>query len=118
MNKDQRIPVRREDDNELLGFIVQDSLGWEAQTIFSYPIMRTDSETVARTAVREQGLAFLMGAWEYLDVDDQKWHTCILKEVYEHRVVVIRTNAMGYQDPDDYKTVVIKNPSETNLIKS
>jgi len=118
VNNNQKIPVNREDDGELLGFIAQDTLGWEAQTIFSYPIARSDDKEAAKTTVRAQGLSFLMGVWEYFDEDDRKWHACILKEAYEHRVVVIRTTVMGYQDPDDFKTVIIKNPSETNLIKS
>jgi hypothetical protein len=114
----KKIPIRREDDGELLGFISQDNAGWDALTIFSYSIARVDSKEAAERIVREQGLSYLMGVWEYLDNEDHKWHACILKEAYDNRVVVIRTNAMGYQDPDDYKMVTIKNPSEVNLTKS
>jgi hypothetical protein len=113
-----REPITREDDNELLGFVEKDSAGWRALTIFGYTFARaSDRETVVQK-VREQGLATLMGTWQYFDKDDQAWYPCVLKEVYENRVVVIRTNAMGYQDPDDYKLVTIVKPTETNLIKS
>lgn len=114
----QKRAIYRKDDDELLGFISQGTAGWDAQTIFGYSIARVDTEDEAERIVRENGLACLTGVWQYMDEDDRAWHPCILKEVYEHKVVVLRTNEMGYQDPDDYKIVTIKNPSETNLIKS
>jgi hypothetical protein len=118
MSSSQKIPIHHEDTGELLGFVFRDSVGWDAQTIFGYSITHTDDQASAEKLVREKGLSFLMGIWQYLDQDDNQWHTCILKEVYEHKVTVIRTTAMGYQDPDDYKTVVINAPTETNLIKT
>jgi hypothetical protein len=114
----RKIPIHREDDGELLGFVVQDGAGWDAQTIFGYTMARAEDRGTVEEVVRQQGLMFLTGVWQYFDEDDKNWHPCILKEVNEHRVTVIRANSMGYQDPDDYKTVTIKDPSETNLIKS
>lgn len=118
MNNNQKIPINREDDGELLGFIVQDSHGWEAQTIFGYPIAHTDDKDSADQVVRSQGLLSLTGLWQYFDEDDKAWYPCIIKEAFEKKVIVIRATAMGYQDPDNYKIVTIKDPSETNLIKS
>jgi len=118
MNEKQKYAVTREDDNELLGFVAEDSAGWQARTIFNYPIRRTDSKQEAERVVRENGLSFLTGLWQYFDEDDQTWYPCILKEAYEHQVTVIRTTPFGYQDPDDYKVVKIKDPSEINLVKS
>jgi hypothetical protein len=112
-----KIPINREYDGELVGIISQDTTGWQAQTVFGYPISRAHTQQEAEQIVREQGLSFLTGLWHYFDRDDQAWHPCILKEAYEHQVTVIRTSAMGYQDPD-YKLVSIKNPTETNLVKS
>lgn len=111
-------PIIREDDGELLGYISRDTAGWVAQTIFGYAFDRAVDRTSAERIVREQGLATLMGVWQYYDKDDDAWHPCKLKEVYENRVVVIKTNAMGYEDPDDYKQVTILDPSETTLVKS
>lgn len=118
MSSLQKIPIHREDDGELLGMIVQDSAGWQAQTIFGYTLARTDKQNEAEMVVREQGLSSLMGTWQYFDVDDGQWYPCILKEANEHKVTVIRTNYMGYQDPDDYKLVTINDPDETKLVKS
>lgn len=114
----EKQPVTREDDNELLGFVARGTNGWIAQTIFGYPIRWADNEKDAAAIVRENGLGFLMGVWQYYDTDDQAWFPCVIKEAYEQQVVVIRTTPMGYQDPDDYKLVEIKKPDETNLVKS
>lgn len=110
-------PIHREDDNELLGFVSGGSNGWEAQTIFKYGIERTTKQSLAEKIVREQGLGYLTGVWQYFDTDDQDWHFCVLKEAYEQQVTVIRTTPLGYQDPDDYKIVTIDDPSDTNLVK-
>ena len=118
MTNAQKTPIHREDDGELLGFTAYDGVSWQAQTIFGYAIARTENERAAQTILHERGLSFLMGIWQYFDKDDQDWHACVIKEAYEHQVIVIRTNALGYQDPDDYKRVVIEEPTETNLVKS
>jgi len=114
----QKIPIHREDDGEFLGFIAQDAAGWDAQTIFGYSILRTTNKATAEDTVRAKGLGFLTGLWQYFDKDDQDWHSCVLKESHEHQVTVIRTNYMGYRDPDDFKIVTIDNPDETKLIKT
>ena len=113
-----KTPVIREDDGELLGFIEQSSAGWTAQTIFGYVFARSEDKEAIEETVRSQGLSILQGLWHYFDKKDRAWHPCVLKEVFENRVIVIRTNEMGYQDPDTYKRVIITNPSETNLVKA
>ena len=114
----EKIPYQRKDDKELLGYITQDSTGWQATTIFGYLIARTESLAAAQKVLREQGLSFLLGVWNYYDQDDRDWHACVLKEAQEHQVTVIRTNALGYQDPDDFKFYIVKDPSEEKLVKT
>lgn len=118
MNREQKIPINRADDGELLGFVVKDRTGWQAQTIFGYAFARTHDQSSMEQVVREQGLSILTGVWQYLDEDDKQWHPCVLKEVNPSQVTVIRTNVMGYQDPESYKFVIIKDPDETKLIKT
>lgn len=113
-----KIPIVRKDDGELLGFIAKDSTSWTAQTMFGYIFSRSEERSDAEDAVRSQGLSILQGLWQYFDKDEKAWFPCILKEAYEGKVKVIRTNAMGYQDPDDYKVVTIVKPTEVDLIKS
>ena len=113
-----RTPFHGPEDKELLGFVLRDVTGWQAQTSFGYTIARVTSEHEAQEALLEQGLSILKGVWNYFDGDDQQWFPCILKEADEHHVTVIRTNAMGYQDPDDFKFYTIKDPSESTLVKA
>lgn len=118
MTQNDKIPIMREDDGELLGFVARDGASWDAQTVFGYSIERTTDNQSAERIVRQSGLGFLTGLWQYFDRDDQDWHPCILKEAGEHQVTVIRTTPLGYQDPDDYKIVTISNPDETTLVKA
>ncbi|HEX6416665.1 MAG TPA: hypothetical protein VFZ62_04010 [Candidatus Saccharimonadales bacterium] len=118
MSGNKKHAVIREEDKELLGFVAEEGSSWQAQTMFGYPIDRMTSREEAERIVRERGLSYLTGLWQYFDTDDQAWYPCILKEAHEQQVTVIRTSPMGYQDPDDYKVVRIKDPSETNLVKS
>lgn len=118
MTHPDRTPFYHAESKELLGFLLKDITGWQAQTIFGYTIARTTSEANAKKVLHEQGLSTLTGVWSYFDSDDNQWHPCTLMEMSEHRVTVIRTNAMGYQEPDSYKKVTIKDPTENTLVKT
>jgi hypothetical protein len=113
-----KIPINREDDGELLGLIEKASAGWSAQTIFGYVFARADNKVSVEEAVRSQGLNVLQGLWQYYDKKDRQWHPCVLKEAFENKVIVIRTNEMGFEDQDTYKRVTILNPTETTLVKA
>lgn len=113
-----KYPINDPDDHELLGFVAQDTAGWQAQTVFGYPLARTDDRAKAESTVREQGLSSLKGVWQYLDPDDHSWYPCVIKDANELQATVIRTNALGFIDIDDGKLVIIKNPSELNLQKT
>ena len=118
MTTTPKTPFYRESDHEFVGYIVQEDAGWQAQTVFGYTIERTTDRAAAEEVLRSQGLSFLLGVWQYFDKDDQAWHPCVLKEVQDNRVIVLRTSSMGYQDPDESKIVVIEHPTENELIKS
>ncbi len=114
----EKIPHHHEDSGELLGFVVRDTTGWQAQTVFGYTIARAESGADATNILDNQGVEFLAGVWQYLDKDDREWHSCVILKAYENQITVNRTNAMGYLEPDDFKQVVIEDPSEINLVKS
>lgn len=118
MTKARRVPLHRESDKELVGYLVQDATGWQAQTVFGYTIERTEDRATAELILREHGMSVLTGVWQYFDRDEQSWHACVLKEVQEHQVTIMRTNAMGYQDPNDYKKVTLQRPTDSDLIKA
>lgn len=111
-------PIYHEDDKELLGVLVDSNGSWQAQTVFGYAIARFSTRDEAETFIHEQGRGFLKGTWQYYDKDDHDWFACIIKEATEHSVTVIRTNSQGYQEPDLYKRVILKNPDENSLVKS
>jgi hypothetical protein len=115
MQTRSNIPILRSDDGELLGYVTQETSGWSARTIFGYVLARTDSQSSAESVIRSEALLVLKGPWRYFDADDRDWFPCILKEVHEGRVIVVRTNELGYEDPEHYKRVILKNPTETVL---
>ena len=113
-----KTPYYSNDDDKLLGFIAGDADDWQALTIFDYLIARASTRSEAQELLQDKGPNYLKGIWQYYDKDDQDWFYCVIKKAYEQMVIVDRTNALGYQDPDDYKQVVIEDPSEINLIKA
>ncbi len=117
-SNEQRTAIHHHETHELLGFVAFKNGAWQAQTVFSYPIARTENEAEAKQIVQTQGLSFLMGVWRYYDKQANDWFACILQEVNEQRVTVVRTNDMGYQDPEHYKRVTLLHPDESVLVKS
>ena len=113
-----KFPIYREDDDELLGYVTRDDTSWQAQTFFEYPLARTTTREEAEAVLTEQGLSYLLGTWQYYDKDERNWFPCVIKEAYKNKVTIIRTNAMGYQDPDDFKRVTLVHPDENSLIKN
>ena len=118
MIKNSKTPFYDEDTNEFLGFIVSDGASWQVQTIFGYLIARTNSYDEAKRTLYEVGLTYLKGLWQYYDKDDKDWFSCIIKKAYEHQVIVNRTNTLGYQDEDNFKQVILDDPTDSDLVKS
>lgn len=106
------------EDHALLGFTLEDTTGWQAQTIFGYTISRTATRSAAEDVLRQQGTAILKGVWQYFDEDDHQWYPCVIKDAKEHQVTVLRTNDMGYLNPETYKMYTIKEPSDSTLVKA
>lgn len=110
-------PLYREDDNVFLGLIEKDETSWLAQTIFGYTIARATSREEAEAILHERGTSYLKGVWQYYDKDDRDWFPCVIQGAHEQKVTVVRTNDLGYQDPDNYKHVILENPDDTTLLK-
>lgn len=112
MNK---TPIIRQDDGELLGYVTKEANGWSARTIFGYVLARSDTEASAESVVRSEGMLVLKTMWRYFDPDERDWFPCILKNVQETKVTVVRVNDLGFEDAEHYKQVILKNPTETDL---
>jgi hypothetical protein len=110
--------LHHEENDAFLGYVVKDGTGWQAQTVFGYIIARTLSEKDAEAVLRAEGMTYLAGIWQYYDAEEHDWFPCTIKDANEHIVTVIRTNALGYQEPETYKLYVIEEPTEEKLIKS
>lgn len=117
MTDSSRIPFQLDEDSSILGYVARDTTGWIAQTVFGYTIARTPDQHAAEKVLIDRGKTYLEGVWQYLDKDDRNWYPCVIQEAHEHKVVVIRTNEIGYQTPEDYKHVTILNPTDEVLIK-
>lgn len=118
MVKYSKTPIHSIDGDSFIGYVVDDGATWQATTIFGYLISRATSRKAAEDKLQDVGLTYLKGVWQYYDQDDKEWFDCVIKQAFEQRVIVNRTNALGYQDPEDYKQVVIENPTENDLIKA
>lgn len=118
MNKNEKIPLYGPEDDEFLGYIVGEDNNWQSQTIFGHPIAFSSSRRDAEKILEKQGLTYLRGVWQYYDKDESDWFPCVIKEAYPNKVIVNRTNELGYQDPETYKQVLIEKPDENSLIKS
>lgn len=86
--------------------------------MFGYVIDRTINQVAAEHIVRESGSEILKGTWRYYDENEHDWFPCVLKEIYENRVVVIRTNELGFQEQESYKLATLKDPDDTKLQKA
>lgn len=117
MNRDSWQPVVDEDSGEKLGYICREHAAWKAMTVFGYVLARTTTQGAAESIIRTECKAALGGMWRYQD-SDHEWYACILKEVFENRVVIIRTNERGIQESSNYKLVTIREPNETNFVKA
>lgn len=106
-----------EDSGRILGIIAKDSTSWLAQTIFGYTIERTASRADAERVLFERGLSSLRGVWQYLDPDEKEWFPCVIQEASEKKVVAVRTDESGLQTPENYKRVVLMNPTDEVLMR-
>lgn len=118
LRRTERIPILRGDDGELIGYVSQEASSWAAMTTFGYVMARAESEEAAASVVKTEGPRYIDGVWRYYDKSDKDWFSCTIKEAYEHKVVVRRTNDLGYEDPATYRLVTLQDPDESSLQKA
>lgn len=79
--------VRREDDDELLGFTAPTGSGWQALTVFGGLLGEHPSADAAAAQLRAEGLASLADRW-WIETA-AGWERCHLIEASPERVVVV-----------------------------
>lgn len=87
-----RIPVTRESDNELCGYVIAVADHWRALTVFGGILATCDSRDAAVAHVRARGLPALAAHWQYYDSGAGTWHTCLIQEANATTVTI----ALGY----------------------
>lgn len=111
------IPVHRNEDGELLGFIQEQKDLWLSLTIFGYVFDTAATAELAKEFVLKKGLSVLTGIWYYFDEKTDTWYPCLIKEASENQVIVVRSTEQGYLDPTINTIKVISNPDISKLKK-
>lgn len=104
-------PVHRPEDDELMGFIIQDKSQWNACTVFGYSLAAFASRQEARDYLLANGLAVLADDWQFRDSDDE-WYKCGLIEAKPDHITARITD---YGHPDVQKIFTIQNPDSTSV---
>ena len=84
--------VRRDDDDELAGFVVEDDGEWRALTVFHGVLGRAANAEAARDIVRRRGLGALAERWYWFSRHTGEWRVVLPQESSPGRVRV----AVGY----------------------
>ncbi|MFM2309325.1 MAG: hypothetical protein RLY87_1446 [Chloroflexota bacterium] len=87
-----RIPIHRDADHELVGFVIPVAHAWRAVTIFGGILDTCDTQHDARAVVLARGLKSLATHWQYYDVSADAWHTCLIQEASTTSVTIV----LGY----------------------
>lgn len=74
------------EDGELVGFLSQESGGWQARTIFGHPLGDPGDRGEGESHLHGLGLSYLAEKWEVHD--GQQWITASLVEASPSEVVV------------------------------
>ena len=87
-----QIPIHRDSDNELLGFVISVAGRWRALTVFGGVLATFASRSEAHAHVVRRGLPSLAAHWQYYDAGADQWHTCLIQEADEATVTIL----LGY----------------------
>ena len=84
------MPVRRDDDGELLGYVAPlDDGRWAAQAVFGGVIGIGGTAAAARALVERDGLASLSWRWFYRPNATADWEVVVVQEAWPGRAVVV-----------------------------
>ncbi|MFD1047836.1 hypothetical protein ACFQ1S_21005 [Kibdelosporangium lantanae] len=78
--------IRREDDDELLGYLVPVGADWQPTTVFHAPLADPTSEEEAEDILRREGLTALSDPWWVEEAGE--WREVRLQEAEPYRIRV------------------------------
>src|SRR6476620_1348843 len=106
MNTHASEAILNADSGEIMGYVTKEPSGWASATIFGHVFSRSLTRSEAEQSVRDNIKSLLQGLWRYFDADDSEWYSCRLAEIYENRVVVHRTDELGFENSNSFKRVI------------
>lgn len=80
------VPVHRDDDGELVGFVAAVGDEWVACTVFHYPLGEPTDAQTAQDLLQSHGLSYLAEPWELLEGDE--WYRVTIVEADPEQVTV------------------------------
>ena len=98
-----RIPIHRDNDHELLGFVISVADRWRALTVFGGILATYATQNDASAHVVRRGLASLAAHWQYYDASADQWHTCLIQEANETTVTIV----LGYTSEPGAPTKIL-----------
>jgi imidazolonepropionase-like amidohydrolase len=79
------ITVRRDEDNEIMGYLLLTGTGWQPLTVFHAALGDPTTQQKAEDIVRRDGLASLSEPW-WIEHEPGEWREARLLEAQPHRV--------------------------------
>ncbi len=109
------LPIRREDDDELCGFVRQVGTRHEALTVFHGSLGLFDEEADANSVVLNRALASMQDRWEFRASPDDEWQPALIQEARPGWVRLL----LGYYALPEVPTVDVDfaagDPAEIRL---
>jgi prolyl-tRNA editing enzyme YbaK/EbsC (Cys-tRNA(Pro) deacylase) len=79
-------PIRRADDDELLGYVNEVTGAWQALTVFGGTLGERTDRASAEQLVHERGMSSLADHWYYRATPTDAWQVVVLVEAHPGRV--------------------------------
>jgi len=110
----ERTEVRREEDDELLGYVEPDGTGgWRSLTVFGGLLGEAGTADEAAAELESSGLSSLAETWWYRSPEDGRWLTTVIMEA---RPGEVRAQVGSLPDPMRVVTITDPTPDELRLV--
>jgi len=111
---DGRTEVRRDEDDELLGYVESDrNGGWRALTVFGGLLGEAGTVDEAVAELESSGLSSLAETWWYRSPEDGRWIAAVILEA---RPGEVRASVGSLPDPMRVVTITDPAPDELRLV--
>lgn len=105
-------PIHREEDGELLGYVLEEESLWLPLTIFGYALQAPTSHNAARELIKDKGLDSLMATWQYFDKDEGAWFNASIIEATKDTLTLRITD---YGHPNVLNSFTLHRPTSSDI---